>query len=272
MTRTNGNNQKRSLIGTHKRDPSKYKLDKPKKGTCGYYLGKTGGYCESTVLYSNGKCKLHGGIEGKSRPVSPSAGASGPLQNGVRAKTNIYEIGLLESEKGKVFEDIVKEIGTLDSELHMARLFLRRGYAAQKNMEEAREAIARNKDNPDKWILIANKHGYMRLDRYEILPNGRLNTTPEIRRELQDKAYERIHRRKNSFAREIRQYSNIVKNLEKQRKELLDNRGDSSEEFIRELAGSLRAFTDTVTNKIHNGASFCTGNYPNLKPRKHDSE
>lgn len=202
--------------------------------------------------------------------------AKAGIQTGIRAKsaeTNIYECGLLENEKGKVYHEIVNKIGTLDQEIHMARVFLRRAFLAQKRQDEARELLVKYENDPDKWIEIAAKYHYITITKFETKQGSfRETMTPEIRREFQDKSYKRITRNKTDYSNTIRKYTNIIKNLEAQRKELMENQKDVSEEFIAAIADDLRSFTTAIAATMPRNTEFGKGNYGKLKKAVEDEE
>lgn len=260
----------RQLIGKLKPSNGKYPRPKPKPGTCGSYHTVSGLPCECRDLFPNGRCAQHGG-KSRNRKGTPLARKrerklSLPIDPSTAKKrnVNIYEVGLLEDEKGAVYSDIVDKMGSLDQEIHMTRIFLRRAYWAQKRQTEARALLRKNKTNYDKWIPIGVKYDYISVRKYEH-KDGTLHMTPEVKRELQDIVWKRVFRRKNDYTREIRAYTNMLRSLEGQRKDLMENQRDATEEYIAAIAGDLRLFSESVQITMPGKTMFGQGNYNKLK-------
>lgn len=231
-----------------------YETDTPK---CGAHCRTTGKPCTAYAM-ENGRCRMHGGNNNASTNPAKHNGTTraAPIQYGIYA-----DVGLLDDEY-TVYPGVVQKLGTLDEELHMARIKLRRVYKAQAHWERVRDDMARVIDDPDSYLTMAKDHGVLELDELETkagtayVPSG----VKGVPGELEDVATTRMKRKIHDYAAEILKFSNMIRNLETARVELLAG-GTGGEDYVRQLSEDLRDFDSNATGSNPGGAAWGAGNY-----------
>lgn len=246
----------RELVGRLKRRPPKPKRKAPAgKKICGAQTrSKTP--CQCTFLCANGRCRMHGGTNrGNPKPNKESVRKS-------RTQYGIYaDVGLLDDEY-PVYEGIQGKIGTLDEELHMARVKLRRAYKAQHDLENAKDELAAAADDKEKFIRVAISHKLLSIDTLEDKTDSMAMGNKDDRY-LEDIAKSSMIRRIRDYSDDIHRFTRLIKKLEQARKELLETE-DWGDDFIRKLAEDLRLFFEKANVTIPS-SGLGSGCYPELR-------
>jgi len=202
---------------------------------------------------------MHGGTntERKERHDGKTVGEAA-----IAVTVGIYaDVGLHDDEY-PIYDGIVQKLGTLDEELHMARIKLRRCYKAQLHWEEVRDDLAGVMDNPDAYMQMAVDHNILELDEITTqdgkayVPSGEKGVPGEI----EDVASVRMKRKIKDYASEIRSYSNLIRTLEATRVELLAS-GTGGDDYVRQLSEDLRDFEAGAQATMPGGTNFGAGNY-----------
>lgn len=164
---------------------------------CGAALRHQDGVCRKWGLAANGYCELHGGLR------CFSYADFKPLNTSNNLSTGVYSDAIHPWEKG-IMENITQ--GSVDEEIKMAKLKLRRAYRAQMMWELA--------------------HGLPITDyQEEFQAQGmsfvEIADTPENR-----VLVGRLQNRDRDFTDEILRFTRLISQLERRRKELLENSND----------------------------------------------
>ena len=225
--------------------------DTPK---CGAHCRTTGNPCDAYAM-ANGRCRMHGG-NNKSSKGHREHKPSGKIQYGIYA-----DVGLLPDEY-PIYPGVVQKLGTLDEELHMARIKLRRCYKAQAHWEMARVELSRVIDDSDAYLALAKEFGVLDLDELNsksgsvYVPSG----VKGVPGEIEDVATTRMRRKIHDYATEIIKFTNVIRNLETDRAELLAG-GTGGDDYVRQLSEDLRDFDANATDSMPGGDAFGSGNY-----------
>jgi hypothetical protein len=253
-----------------KRKPRKGVVSKTARSLrrCGAYEVTLGGPCRAyRHLDLNGRCPKHRGVLSTDQTPLPTIRKKEMEEaNGGSIIRNIYASGMTEEEK-TLCPEITKSLGSLDDEIIMLRLRLRRLYYLERNYTKARAEYDANINNPERWIDIAVKYHFMDVDRFEIeRGTGVVKCTPEEERHLQDVAQQRITWKVRDYSAEIERLTKLIGLVEVQRKELNDSaNGATDSGTIRAIADDLRKFFDNATVKFAGSVQMGSGNYPDLK-------
>lgn len=211
---------------------------KPKRSRCGASAkNREGRPCQNYAM-PNGRCRLHGGKTG-----TPPKGNKRALKHG------IYYVGVLEEEK-EILPHI--KLGTLDEEILMLKLKLRRTWNAQRMWLEQRGRIESEVIHEGRRLIrslseleesLASKHlPVSHIERSESLVHDQ-EGNPHTNRST------KIIRRKTDYSLEIKQLSNLISRLELQRKELLEE----SEDTVKDLVKQFKEFADDAVGTLPGG-------------------
>jgi len=262
--------KKRELIGrlkTKHADPPprtkpKGKSRRRKDGKmCGAKC-KDGHACTSTILGPNGRCRMHGGTrkkgyKRKKKDTLPAKKAS--TVHGIYA-----DVALLDDEY-PVYPGIQGTIGTLDEELHIARITLRRVLKAQRNLEAVRADLANAAYDKDEFLRVAISHKLLTVEEIEEHSN-RSYSDPNDDDNYFEIAKSKMVRKIQDYSKDIRKYTDLVRKLEQARKELLETE-DWGEDFVRKLAEDLRRFAANADHITIGGEiTMGKGSYPGVNP------
>ena len=201
-----------------------------RKRYCGV-IKKDGTPCKAPPM-ANGRCRIHGGIN-----KGPPKGSKNPTIHG------LYSIGLHDYEK-PIYEEI--GLGTLDDELKMAKIRLRRAHKAQRMWEEQRGAVG---IEVDKGEVGKKARKYLHVRSIEVT-SGKYYTKDGEEREVSNK---KVIRSKRDFSQEIVRLTKLVADLEIKRKELI---GDAmNKDKVHELVLSFREFSDEAMATLPGGSN-----------------
>lgn len=249
---------KRALVG-RVNPPMQPPADTEEKGRvyCGAHSRRTGRPCKNFAM-PNGRCRMHGGKNTGNRTEQPKTAG---------IKFGIYaDVGLLPDEY-PVYEGITGTIGTLNEEIHMARIKLRRCYKAQARLDQVRDEMALLVNDREAWLEFALGNGVLTLAEVET-KEGQALVGDQYEKYLEDYANHKLVKKVHDYSTEIRHFTTLILRLEAQRKELLEG-GTGGEDFVRQLAEDLRGFNDNAmgTLPVDNGGGLGSGNYPELEAR-----
>jgi|GEM_PF-2548628 len=264
-------NKKRELVGRMKlehgpRPPNKTDRKRPdvsrmrkESKQCGAKC-RDGHACRSTILGKNGRCKKHGGTNRGNQKQTSEKARKASLKHGIYS-----EGGLLEDEYA-VYDTIQNVIGTLNHELSMVRISLRRAYNAQQKIEKAKEELAAVADDRDAFLKVAVSHRIITLKQIEDQEGQEVLQDEKGESYLQQVVRSKITRIVHDYNADILRFTKAIRELEQARKELLETE-DFGEDFVRQLAEDLRRFTlnadKTVPGEI---IVMGTGSYKGLSP------
>jgi len=179
---------------------------------------------------ANGRCKYHGG----------KAGA--PKGNKNKLKHGIYGVGL-HADEYEIYDSI--ELGTLDEEIRLARVRLRRCLRAQRWWEEQRNKVHEEIELGE----LAGEYGKKHLDITSV--EERKGTYLNKDGEEKDTWQRKILRSKIDYQKEIRASTNLIKELEKTRKELQEKMADK--DFMEKVVGLFRDFSSDAIGTLPGG-------------------
>lgn len=222
------------------------------KALCGAYSRRSGKPCKNFAM-ANGRCRMHGGTSKGNPRLTPEQSRTCAIQHGIYA-----DVGLLDDEY-PVYDSITAQVGTLNEEIHMARVKLRRAYKAQRRLEEAREAMAEAVNDREQWLQIAIAHRVLTLDELETKEGQHLVGQGDGR-ELEDYTDNKLVRKVHDYTTEIRQFTILIQRLEQARKELVEG-GTGGDDFVRQLAEDLRGFETNAMPLMPGSAELGAGNY-----------
>ena len=205
------------------------KKDKPR---CGAKLrGKTG-LCKAQGL-ANGRCRIHGGLGNQGiNPETLAKRAEKSLARG------LYSDMLFPWE-----EDIYGAcgVGTLDEELKLLRIQLRRAVMAQKNYETVMETLGEWREQADTVEIPPEIFKHLELDGYEYQEKKKQNEgDEEVRKML---------RRKRDYRREIQQWVKLIAALEVSRQQLMQSSLFGTD-ALEAMASDLRLFTERALGTV----------------------
>ncbi len=261
------NPKKRELVGRLKRYPDYVPkpLKKNKDGTlnriCGVKNKTTGKPCMSIRLMKNGRCRIHGGRNNTKKIKDEHAPRVASIKTGIhtskKAEESIYASSALLTDELPVYDSVTNKLGTLDDELTMARIKLRRAYKAQKELDEIKDSLqyAAAADKRE-FINLAAKNKLITQDHAQMY----LDASDE-HFQLTDFAKTRIIHRLCDYSDEIAKFTELVKKLETARKELLATT-DMGDDVVRRLAEDLRAFGENADGLMQD--QMGTGNYKDI--------
>lgn len=197
---------------------------------CGAKL-RNGGTCNAPGNGAGGRCRRHGGANRKHSPESLARRPKKSLARG------LYTDSLFPWE-----EDVYGacKTGTLEEELRLLRVQLRRALMAQHNYETVMEELGEFREDPDAATIPLELFKLLELDGYEFT---------EANRKEGEEAVRKILRKKRDYRKEIQQWMKLIATLEVAHKEL-----QKSELFgadtMEKMAEDLRAFTENALGTI----------------------
>jgi hypothetical protein len=217
--------QKRQLVG---RVPPL--TDKStERPMCGAKTKQTGNPC-TNVAMANGRCRLHGGKS--TGPKKPNK----PMGNSLAQTHGLYAVGMYPEEMD-MYGTIA--IGSLQDEIRIAKILLRRAMRAQLMWEMARGEIARANSGQVRQVMLES--GLWDVDELTT-ETGVAGVDKDGN--IIDIDKQRIVRRKTDFANEIRQYQRLLVSLEAEHARLQE--GGQDDDTVAQLAEDLRLFTDNA--------------------------
>ena len=202
------------------------------KGICGAKTRK-GTPCQAPAM-ANGRCKIHGGLANQGR--NPETLMKRPEKSLARG---LYTGMLFPWE-----EDIYGacQIGTLEEELKLLRIQLRRAVLAQKNYETVMEALGEWREDPEAAEIPPELFKHLELDGYEY-------TKKECKEGVPDEEVRKMLRRKRDYRREIQQWVKLIANLEVARQQLMQSAFFGTD-AMEKMATDLRAFTENALRTV----------------------
>jgi hypothetical protein len=224
---------------------NKYNRKKPVGSRCGAKT-RSGRPCQSFAM-PNGRCRMHGGI------VKPWKNKN-QFQPGNKAavKHGLY-CSELSDEEIELLPYV--KLGTLDEEIRMLKLKLRRAYIAQRMWLEQRERVEeqleRDFDAPPRRKRLART-------KKDLEARHHLNISSlEVNKAIFYDRYgvphtnvsKKVLRKKEDYSQEIRALSKLIGQLEIRRKDLLQQSQDS----IKDLVQKFRDFSDAPLSTLPGG-------------------
>ena len=204
---------------------------------------RDGTLCQNWAM-PNGRCRLHGG-----KAVPAPKGSKRALKHGLYAK------GLLPGEK-ELYSSV--PLGSLDDELRMLKIKLRRAWEAQRMWLEANNEIQNKVSDEEenqvegfvrrrltRTIKPVNVNNHYRLDSVESSStlvhdkDGIAHTNRSVK----------TIKKKEDYSQEIRALSKLISQLEMRRKELV---GDD-EDTAKNLVDQFREFADMASETLPGG-------------------
>jgi hypothetical protein len=197
---------------------------------------------------------MHGGKNKGNPHLTPEQSKTCAIQYGIYA-----DVGLLDDEY-PVYEGIQGVIGTLNEEIHMARIRLRRCYRAQARLDQVRDEMALLVNDREAWLEFALGNGVLTLAEVET-KEGQALVGDQYEKYLEDYANHKLVKKVHDYSDEIRKFTQLILRLEAQRKEIMAS-GTGGEDFVRQLAEDLRGFNDKAAALMPGGGQLGAGNYP----------
>lgn len=221
---------------------------------------RDGHKCKATILGKNGRCRTHGGFNKGNQKQTPELAGKANLKHGIYS-----ERGLMEDEHA-IYDTIQNTIGTLDHELNMARITLRRAYNAQRKIEAARDELAAVADDREEFLRIAVSHKIVTLKQIEDQEGQELIKNKDGSSYLEDVVKSKITRIIHDYNVDILKFTKSIRELEQARKELLETE-DFGDDFVRKLAEDLRRFSLNADQTMQGEMIVMgTGSYRGLNP------
>ncbi|KKN33856.1 hypothetical protein LCGC14_0799360 [marine sediment metagenome] len=224
---------------------------------CGAHSRRSGKPCRNGAM-NNGRCRMHGGTN-----TDPKPAYNGAKQWETAAITHgIYADVGLHDEEYPIYPGIIQQLGTLDEELNMARVKLRRCYRAQLHWEQVKDELSGALGDSGLYMQIALDNHILELDELNTkdgsvyVPSGEEGVPGEIK----DVSTTRMRRKIHDYSLEIQQYTKLIRSLEATRVDLLAA-GTGGEDYVRKLSEDLRDFQEGTTDSMPGGAEFGAGNY-----------
>jgi len=207
---------------------------KVRRKRCAAYARSTGKQCQRWAM-DNGKCYMHGGANGKI-PENPNPKAAYP-------SIGLYYNALMDDEERELYKTMMKSIDSLDEEIVMTKLKLRRAYVAQKIWEEGlsedeKEEIEKKKPKSRHFERLLRPHSVEQEIGAGLDTQGKTYSVNK----------KKIVKRASDFTLEIKILTNSLVRMLRAKAELqMLTRG---EEFKEELAAELREFSDFAVASV----------------------
>jgi hypothetical protein len=197
---------------------------------CGAKL-RQGGTCKRAVALPGVRCPRHGGARTGHHP-----------SNEIRRPEKSLARGLYTDLLFPWEEDVYAtcKTGTLEEELKLLRIQLRRAAIAQKNYEIVMDALGEWREDPDNVEVPPELFALLEIDTYEWHKSTEDHKTSEVRKML---------RRKRDYQREIRQWVGLIAKLEAVHKELLKSELFGVDTLGR-MADDLRQYTQNAISTM----------------------
>ena len=231
--------QTRQLVGRVASPATDKPIDDPIRPRCGKRTRK-GTPCAAWAM-ANGRCRMHGGKS--TGPKDREKAAESQRGNSNAERHGLYAVGMYPTEMD-IYGTIA--VGSLEDEIKMTKLLLRRACRAQLMWEMARGEISRASNSTVRDKMLES--GLWDVDELTT-ETGIAGVTKEG--EIVDIDKQRIVRRKTSFADEIRHYERLLAKLEETHARLQE--ADTDEDMVARLAEDLRAFTDNAGKLMPGG-------------------
>jgi len=219
---------------------------KPRASRCELSCRQTGKPCRNFAM-PNGRCRLHGG-----KNVPAPKGHQRALKHG------LYVKGLLKEEKKLI--PYVK-LGTVDEEITMLKIKLRRAYIAQKIWIQQREVVEQELTDADPGDLPKPKRTKLvrSIEELEARKNPfHISSIEIIKSVVHDELgfphtnfTKKTLKKKEDYSAEIKSLSRLISNLEMKRKELLDQ----SEDTVKNLVKEFRDFASQAEQTLPGGSN-----------------
>ena len=222
---------------------------KPRKSRCDLKCRQTGNPCRNWAM-PNGRCRMHGG-----KNVPAPKGSKRALKHG------LYSKGVLDDEK-ELLPHI--KLGTLDEEITMLKLKLRRAYIAQKLWLQQRGHVEEQLDEDPEDRVVEPVRGLVRTQ--EELELKRLGVSDFFHISSVETSSSKVHdlagtphynyskkvlKKRDDYSQEIRALSKLIGQLELRRKDLLEQDGDT----IKNLVKEFREFAAQAEQTLPGGSS-----------------
>ena len=202
--------------------------------------------CQSFAM-PNGRCRMHGGVikswknKNQFQPGNKAAVTHGLYCSELTEK----EIELLPYVK----------LGSLDEEITMLRLKLRRAYIAQKMWLEQRglvnKELERGPDAPPRRTRLARTKKDLEARHHLNIRSVEINKS--IFHDREGEPYinvsKKFLRKREDYSQEIRALSKLIGQLEIRRKDLLQQ----SQDTIKNLVQGFRKFSDDALRTLPGG-------------------
>lgn len=260
---------KREIVGRlkTKHDPKpKPKKKQKNKSTkiCGAKT-KRGTLCGVTALGPYGRCRIHGGFPKKGGHKKKNKEKAIEATKKKNTVHGIYaDVALLDDEY-PIYPGIQGKIGTLDEELHTARIMLRRSLKGQCNLEAVKDDLARAAYSKDEFIRVALSHKLLTVDEVEDTEDQSIVGSKEDRY-LENIAKSKMVRKIQDYSKNIHKFTELIKRLEQARKEILETE-DWGEDFVRRLAEDLRKFSIHADQALSEKSPIIgSGSYDHINP------
>lgn len=179
--------------------------------------------CRQFAL-QNGRCKMHGGTQ------------SGPRDRLVRPAKSLAR-GLYSDVLFPWEEDVYAAcaIGTLEQELKLLRVQLRRALLAQRNYEIVMESLGEFREDPEAADIPPELLKLLEFQDYEF----------KIEQEEQEKQVKKFLRRKRDYQSEIARWASLIAKVEIAHKDLLKSDMFGVDTMER-MAEDLRMFSSAA--------------------------
>lgn len=199
-----------------------------KKDVCGAKT-KKGTPCQAPAL-ENGRCRIHGGLTTPNKDK-----ITRPMKSLARG---FYTDCLFPWEEDQF---AACQIGTLEEEIKLLRIQLRRALIAQRNYQIVMDELGEFREDPDSCDIPSKLLGMVEIESYEY-------TKKENQKEGEEEIRKML-RRKRDYRREIAQWTKLIGQLECFHKELLKDdlfTGDT----LAKMAEDLREFSSNAFKTI----------------------
>jgi len=203
---------------------------KPPRSKCELPSRQTGIPCRNWAM-PNGRCRLHGG-----KNVPAPKGHQRALKHG------LYVKGLLKEEQELIPH---VKLGTVDEEITMLKIKLRRAYIAQRMWIEQRDKAEQELIDADPGDSPKPKRTKLVRSREELEARKsyfHISSIEVVKSVVYDDAgiphtnfTKKTLKKKEDYSAEIKSLSRLISNLEMKRKELSDEGEDAVKNLVKEF-------------------------------------
>ena len=221
---------------------------KPRRSRCDLKCRQTGRPCRNWAM-PNGRCRMHGG-----KNVPAPKGSKRALKHG------LYSKGVLDDEK-ELLPHI--KLGTLDEEITMLKLKLRRAYIAQKLWLQQRGYVEEQLDgNPEDLVVepvrrLVRTQEELELKKLGVSDFFHISSVETSSSKMYDEEgtphynySKKVLKKKDDYSQEIRALSKLIGQLELRRKELLEQ----DEDTVKNLVKGFRDFAEQAEQTLPGGS------------------
>jgi len=222
---------------------------KPRKSRCDLKCRQTGNPCRNWAM-PNGRCRMHGG-----KNVPAPKGSKRALKHG------LYSKGVLDDEK-ELLPHI--KLGTLDEEITMLKLKLRRAYIAQKLWLQQKGYVEEQLDgNPEDLVVepvrrLVRTQEELELKKLGVSDFFHISSVETSSSKVYDETgtphynySKKVLKKKDDYSQEIRALSKLIGQLELRRKELLEQ----DEDTVKNLVKGFRDFAEQAEQTLPGGSN-----------------